>query len=72
MLPGLADQWVIQNSLTGSAGERKTDGLYDPGFEPRWRQKKLDLFYDDNYRELVTNLPRLGALPSSELSRLKG
>ena len=32
---------VIQNSLTGSGGERKTDGLYDPGFEPRWRQKKV-------------------------------
>ena len=44
---------VIQNSLSGSAGERKTDGLYHPGFEPRWRHKKLDLYYDDNYPESV-------------------
>ena len=28
---------------------------------PDGGKKKLDLFYDDNYRELVTNLPRLGA-----------
>ena len=44
---------IIQNSLSGSARERKTNGLYDPGFEPRWRHKKLDLFYQDNY-------PRVG------------
>ena len=43
-----------------------------PGSSPDGGKKSLDLFYDDNYRELVTNLPRLGALPSSELSRLKG
>ena len=35
-------------------------------------KKQLELFYEDDYRELVTNLPRLGALRCSELSRLKG
>ena len=63
---------VIQNSVTGSKGESKTDGLYEHGLKPRWRQTKLDIFDDDNYRELVTNLLRLGDLPSSELSRLEG
>ena len=47
-------------------------GSVSAGSSPDGGKKKLDLFYDDNYRELVTNLPHLGALPCSELSHLKG
>ena len=59
---------VILHSVTGSAGKRKTDGLYERGFEPDGGQKKSDLFDDVNCRKLVANLPLLGALPCSEMS----
>ena len=30
---------IMQNSLTSSAGERKADGLYDPGSSPNGGKK---------------------------------
>ena len=53
--------------------DRRVHQFYvPPRYQLDYSAKNLDLFYDDHYRELVTNLPRLGVLPSSELSRLKG